>query len=168
MRAPTFMADILRQVRRNVAYAATMPPKTTRRELLGLVPIVAALTGVALAPAYLRTFDGQRFTMELARELPKSQRATELDLAIERMHETLGLVCGPATSVRRIGEHIVFGVSGHDDYSNRELAEMLLEVAEPVELRITAVERGIVDVSFARERLPFHERLPYWSDIMPG
>lgn len=136
-------------------YAAPVPAQPTRRQVLGLGSVVAALAIGALSPALVRVHAGQRFTMVLARELPKRQRTIELDLAVERMRAGLAYVC-VLTSVRRIGERIVFGIASEDADENQRLADDMLRHAEPIELRIATVDHGIVDIQLARERLLFH------------
>jgi hypothetical protein len=121
--------------------------------------VVVALAVGAVSPAFVRVHAGQRFTMVLTQDLPKHHRKSELDLAVERMEAGLGFVC-VGTSVRRIGDHIVFGVSSEEADDNQRLADMMLQCAEPVQLRIAAVDYGVMDVHFLRERLPFWR---YWA-----
>jgi hypothetical protein len=146
------------QIGQKLAYLASMPAKTTRRQLLerlGLVPVVAVLGAAAVAPAFLRVYRGLRFTMVHERELPKQQREAELDWAAERMTETLGFICFTIITVHRVGDRIVLGIEEGPDYDPHEFVKRMLEVAKPVELRIESVKRGIIDVDFTRRRSPF-------------
>jgi hypothetical protein len=149
-------------------YLASVPsnPNPTRRQLLGLGlgPLVATLAAGAMSPALVRVHAGQRFTMVLAQDLPRHHRKSELDLAVERIEKSLGMICA-GTSVRRIGERIVFGVASDEgdeeqEHGNQQLADYVLRCAEPVKLRIAAVEYGIMDAQFLTERLPFWR---YWA-----
>lgn len=108
---------------------------------------MAVLAVGAISPALVRIHAGQRFTMVLTQDLPPHHRNAELDLAVERMEAGLGYVC-VGTSVRRIGERIVFGVASNEADGNQRLAELMLWCAEPVQLRIAAVDDGIVDYQF--------------------
>lgn len=151
------VASCTSQIQDNVLYSATMPRNTTRRDLLGLVPLIAGfvgLAGVAAAPAFVRVIEGQRFTMVPTRVLPEFRRGPALDGAIERMHDALAFVC-VTTSLQRFGERIVFGISSDETAHNLKLAEVLLWVAKPVELQIESVDHGIIEIDFARDRLPF-------------
>jgi hypothetical protein len=161
------------QVGPDVVYLASVPsnPNPTRRQLLGLGlglgPLVATLAAGAMSPALVRVHAGQRFTLVLAQDLPSHLRKSELDLldmAVERIEEPLGMICAD-TSVRRIGERIVLGVASDEgdeeqEHENQRLADHVLRWAEPVKLRIAAVEYGIMDAQFLTERLPFWR---YWA-----
>ena len=134
-----------------LVYAASMPPNPTRRELLGLAPIMLGLAVAAASPAYLDVEQGTRFTLVLAQDLPAAERKPKLDLAVEHMQALIDASCfGPPSSVRRIGEHIVLGIAGDDERENLEVAEWMIRRVRPLELRIDEVKYGIVDVSISR------------------
>jgi hypothetical protein len=135
---------------RGLAYVDSMPAKPTRRELLGLAPVMVALALAVASPAYVNVEQGQRFTLVLAQELPVAERKPKLDLAVEDMRAVIDASCfGPPTTVRRIGERIVLGIAG-DERDNLQVAEGMIRRVEPLELRITEVESGIVDISVSR------------------